>query len=105
MVAFKIKYLFKLRRPCDNCPFLKEGSIELRPGRLEDIIETIKDDRTTFHCHKTLRRAQKQEVLCAGAMIYLEKLNRPSIMMRLGRSSNVYDVTKLKPHFDKVIDV
>jgi len=38
--------LFKLRRPCANCPFLKQGAIELAPGRLDGIVETlVSDDR------------------------------------------------------------
>lgn len=78
--------LFKLRKPCANCPFLKSGAIELRPGRLAGIIENlVDDDHSTFFCHKTVSRADNQhldtgeylpvgtESMCAGAMIYLEK--------------------------------
>ncbi|MDF5404448.1 hypothetical protein P3681_25155, partial [Vibrio parahaemolyticus] len=31
----------RLKKPCANCPFRKEGAIELAPGRLEGIINDI----------------------------------------------------------------
>ncbi|HBX5175140.1 TPA: hypothetical protein MH391_21585 [Klebsiella pneumoniae] len=31
----------RLKKPCANCPFKKEGAIELAPGRLEGIINDI----------------------------------------------------------------
>jgi hypothetical protein len=110
---------FKLRRPCNNCPFLKEGAIDLMPGRLDGIIDTlVSDDYSTFQCHKTVHnsktggewdddgnyRASGEESMCAGAMIYLEKLGRPTVGMRLGRLLGAYTPTLLAPHFDSVID-
>ena len=48
-----IKQHFRLKKPCANCPFLKEGAIPLSRGRLEGIISTlIEDDQSTFQCHK-----------------------------------------------------
>lgn len=45
----------RLKKPCANCPFRKEGAIELVPGRLEGIInDIVENDMTTFHCHKTV---------------------------------------------------
>ncbi|WP_157657629.1 hypothetical protein [Burkholderia ubonensis] len=32
---------FKLRRLCENCPFRKNGAIQLAPGRLEGIVEHL----------------------------------------------------------------
>lgn len=41
--------MFRLKRPCENCPFLKEGAIELRPGRLQGIIDgLVNDDMSNF---------------------------------------------------------
>ena len=95
---------FKLRKPCSNCPFRKEGAIELRPGRLEGILDDLlANDRKTFPCHKTLQNddhldldedvedgtdSERQrpylqgEKMCAGAATYLMKLQRPSVGMR-----------------------
>ena len=111
--------LFKLKKPCKNCPFLKEGGIELREGRLEEIIKTItEDDMQVFHCHKTVHnnktggewndegnyKPSNLESLCAGYIIYLEKLKRPSVTMRIGRVLNMYKQEVLKKHFAIIID-
>lgn len=111
--------VFKLRRPCANCPFLKQGAIELAPGRVEGIIDTlVSDDHSTFYCHKTVHNgrtggdwdddgnyaASGQESMCAGAMIYLEKLGRPTVGMRVGRVLGIYSPDDLAPHFDAVIE-
>jgi hypothetical protein len=78
---------------------LKQGAIEPAPGRLDGIVETlVSDDRSAFHCHKTVHNgrtggewdeegnyaASGHESMCAGAMIYLEKLGRPTLRMRVG---------------------
>jgi hypothetical protein len=111
--------LFKLRRPCANCPFLKEGAIDLAPGRLAGIIRNlVVDDHSTFYCHKTVHggRARGQhlesgeyvasgdESMCAGAMIYLEKIGRPTVGMRLGSIVGIYSRDCLKAHFARIID-
>jgi hypothetical protein len=110
---------FKLRKPCSNCPFLKDGAIELNPGRVEGIIEDLLvDDHSSFYCHKTVHNdksggewdeegeyhATGKESMCAGAMIYLEKVGRPNVPMRLGRAYRIYSPDVLAPHFDKVIE-
>jgi len=110
---------FKLRRPCENCPFRKKGAIPLAPGRLEGIIELlVRDDHSTFQCHKTVYNAHTggewddngnylvsgQESMCAGAMIYLEKIGRPTVGMRLGCVFGQYDSERLLPAFGDIID-
>lgn len=69
------------KRPCSNCPFLCDhGAIELRPGRLDEIITgLLQDDMGTFVCHKTL---DTQRLTCAGAV--MEKLGRLPVIARLG---------------------
>lgn len=42
--------------------------------------------------------------MCAGAMIYLEKIGRSTVGMRLGRVLGKYDVERLSPAFGDVID-
>ncbi|RQQ47595.1 hypothetical protein [Burkholderia stagnalis] len=110
---------FKLRRPCENCPFRKNGAIQLAPGRLERIVEhLVSNDHSTFQCHKTVHNAHTggewdddgnyvasgQESMCAGAMIYLEKIGRPTVGMRLGRVLGRYDPERLLPAFGDIID-
>lgn len=98
--------MFRLRKPCGNCPFRKTGAIELQPGRLEGIVADLRDnDMSTFQCHKTVHNSKTggewseegdyepsgNEAMCAGAILYLEKIGRPSVGMRIGRVLGVYD--------------
>jgi hypothetical protein len=110
---------FRLKKPCANCPFLKCGAIDLAPGRLDSIIaQLVGDDHSTFQCHKTVHHkvtggqwdeeghyhSSGKESMCAGAIIYLEKMGRPTVGMRLGRVFGVYDPKVLAPHHDLVLD-
>ena len=88
---------YRLKKPCNNCPFLKKGAIALEPGRLQGIIDQLlTDDHATFQCHKTVHAetggdwdAEGQyhpsghEAMCAGAASYLLKRGRPTVGMRL----------------------
>jgi hypothetical protein len=103
--------LFLLKRPCANCPFLKVGAIELRPGRVAGIIAgLIADDESVFHCHKTTHHYDDEyepcgtESYCAGALIYLYKAGHPNVAMRLGQALGMFDPQALADSFDDVID-
>lgn len=88
----------RLKKPCANCPFRKEGAIELSSGRLQGIISSlVDDDQGTFQCHKTVHSSRGgewnddgeyipsgHESMCAGAAAYLMKKGRPTVMMRMG---------------------
>lgn len=103
---------FKLKRPCKNCPFLKEGGVPLAKGRLEGIIEDIGEKDMDFTCHKTIDyssqmveteegeetfvRDYERNQHCAGALIYLEKMNRPNQAMRLGERLGLYNRFELE---------
>lgn len=110
---------FKLHKPCKNCPFRKSGAIELAPGRFEGIVkQLVDDDQSTFLCHETVHNARSggewsdegeyfatgRESMCAGAMILLEKLGRPTVAMRIGRVLGEYDPARLQASFDTVIE-
>lgn len=49
---------FGMIKPCVDCPFLKEGAIELHPKRLEGIIKSLGDDMTHFLRHKTAHNSK-----------------------------------------------
>jgi len=70
---------------CDNCPFLDDGKkMHLRPGRVDSIKSALlRDDRETFNCHKTTHNKKIDKKMCYGAILFLEKRNRPNIIMRL----------------------
>ena len=108
-----IESAFALKKPCANCPFLKEGAIELCEGRLEGIIQDIsEDDYSGFMCHKTVHskvggewtededgettyHASGRESQCVGALVYLEKIGRPNVRMRLGQAFGAYNPDKM----------
>lgn len=107
MVIEELKRHYRMKRPCSNCPFLKEGAIELHPDRLPSIIDgLVTDDYSTFQCHKTVHSAQGgewdeddegntaykpsgHESMCAGAAAYLMKHRRPTVGMRMAFAFDV----------------
>lgn len=107
--------MFRLKRPCGNCPFRKTGAIELRPGRLQGIVnDLLVDDWSSFSCHKTVypdheagsssNQPTTRESMCAGAAIYLQKVGRPSVAMRLAQSVGILNPKDLDAQASTVID-
>ncbi|KZX57958.1 hypothetical protein A3709_20315 [Halioglobus sp. HI00S01] len=88
---------YRIKAPCSNCPFKKEGAIDLAPGRLDGIVDALlSDDTTTFLCHKVVHskaggawsddgdyQQSGSEAMCAGAAAFLMKIGRPTVGMRL----------------------
>ena len=85
-----------MTRPCDMCPFLKT----MKEFSLSRLIEFARGE---FHCHKTGGMDEEESKFipsdnslhCAGALIFLEKRNRPHQMMRICERLGMYDRTKL----------
>lgn len=83
---------YKLKRPCANCPFRREGGIPLRPGRIREIAGMMLDSQGgSFPCHRTVDqddREESSEQHCAGALAFAHKQyvmpQLARIMMRLG---------------------
>lgn len=108
---------FDLTKPCGNCPYRTDRPFYLCPERTAEILDAITDGQQTFACHKTVdydaedddeesagdgRHTTKTQH-CAGALILLEKLERPNQMMRIAERLGLYDRRKLKmdaPVFD-----
>ncbi|MEX3984295.1 hypothetical protein AB4Y45_35650 [Paraburkholderia sp. EG287A] len=118
--AYDPENFFKLKKPCENCPFRADAAaIPLEPGRLQHIIERlVYQDGGTFHCHKTAYHpklkgtwesgryvASGNESMCAGAMIYLEKISRPTVAMRIGVLTGLYDPEVMRAQMDAVVEV
>ncbi len=98
---------YDMTTPCDACPFLKKMAYgpKNRGGFQEDRLEEFAS--TEFHCHKTgqvdegdpdssgdfIPTPDSQH--CAGALIYLEKRERPHQMMRICERLGKYDRRKL----------
>ena len=87
---------YTMTTPCDACPFTAGSGFEL------DSLEEHASGE--FACHKTCdlneddeyeAKANGKSLHCAGALIFLEKQNRPHQMMRISERLRMYDRTKL----------
>jgi len=104
---------YGLTKPCAKCPFRKDITPYLRKARVREIERSLA--RAEFPCHQTTKHDDEGEqvrtggeVHCAGALILLEKLNRPSQMMRISERLGMYDASKLDmdaPVFDSFRDM
>lgn len=113
---------YSLKKPCKNCPFLKEGGIELSPGRVEGIIDDLVTGRSSsFSCHKTVHskhggewaegedgeevyKSSGNEKQCAGSLIMMEKMGKRTQLMQVMQRFGQYKPEALIPHHDLVID-
>lgn len=112
---------YALKKPCKNCPFLKdrESAIELQPGRVEGIIESLIDgSASSFACHKTTHsgewvetddgeetyQSSGKERQCAGSLAVLEKIGRRTQLMQVMGRMGAYHPEQYIPLFDLVID-
>lgn len=89
------------QRPCVDCPFLKKNAEFYGLRRLYEF------SSGSFPCHKTAElveddehgisefRAKKDSIACAGALIFREKRNAPSQMMKIAERLGLYDRTIL----------
>lgn len=89
---------YTLTKPCDACPFSKKMAHGFSIKRLRELAGSGQ-----FPCHKTAAeheesgefRATEKSVHCAGALIFLEKREQPSQMMRIAERLGIYDRSKL----------
>lgn len=92
--------MFKLRRPCANCPFrLGQGKLFGFPRlRLHEIATA-----PAFQCHKTVDYSGDQPdsgehpQQCAGLMAVLNRDGRPNQIMQVAQRFGQLDPTKLDP--------
>lgn len=102
---------YTLTTPCKNCPFRSDIQPYLTTARAQNISDDLDD--ATFYCHKTLDydRAEEDTLddegpddsriignrarACAGAMILMEKEERPNNPMRVAERLGIYDHTRL----------
>lgn len=93
---------FDLRTPCKNCPFSRRQRGFLTAARAAEILEGITTGDGTFSCHKTVEYGEgdgedtpgedgPNTFHCAGALIFLEKLEMPNQMMRIAERLGYYD--------------
>jgi len=92
---------FGLVRPCDNCPFLKDGGIRLHPHRAREIAQSQVDHQGgSFPCHKTTVETADSDgdlvegpgtQYCGGALAFAVKLDRYNQLQRIAISLHLFD--------------
>jgi hypothetical protein len=93
MPGHNMKYT--MTQPCVTCPFRRNNVGFLTEGGATRIATDLINDRP-FSCHQTDRTPQFVEPQhCAGALIVLEKMQRPHLAMKLGHHLGLYDPSKL----------
>jgi hypothetical protein len=94
-----------IKKPCKNCPFRKEGAIELREGRLEEIVGFLKEsDGHNFYCHKTAHQPGVEESMCMGSAVYMLKERRPSVALRFALATRMLALNDLQEMNDIIIE-
>lgn len=94
---------FDLTKPCAKCPFRTDCLKGwLGKARATEITTGISDLQQTFACHETVVHDDDGEPIndseqshCAGAVILLEKLDRPNQWMRWMERIGFYDRRKM----------
>ena len=87
---------YTLTKPCPKCPFRSDIRPYLRPARVREITESLA--RGEFPCHETVAYNDdgegvitKKSQHCAGALIVIERMERPSQMIRIMERLGFYD--------------
>jgi len=92
---------FDLKAPCAQCPFRTDVVPYLTPERAEEIVAGITEGDGAFVCHKTLKHVDGElqehddSKHCAGALILLERVDRPNQVMRIAERLGLYNRTGL----------
>jgi hypothetical protein len=98
---------FKLKKPCNNCPFSRTALKGwLGESRSTEIANGLLEGKT-FPCHKTTKRNEDMpdtEQHCAGALIMIEKMGVPHQMMQIAERLGLYDNKDLQLGADVVDD-
>lgn len=91
--------MFKLMRPCVNCPFRRGQGELFQLQSLQEIVEA-----TAFQCHKTVDYDKGSEgrhgdhpQQCAGLMAVLHREKRPNQIMQVAERLGRFDPSKLDP--------
>lgn len=98
---------FDLKKPCDNCPFLRDNrAVRLKPVRAFQIgSQMLSWNGGSFACHKTTvcdeggeedgSRCETSETQhCAGALIFNIKNQADVQLLRLAEGVGLYDPRK-----------
>src|SRR5476649_2648599 len=93
--------MFKLKTPCADCPFRKEGGV--RHGGLPAFAYAsyfVQGDGATFPCHRSVpartergswSKWQDGQVMCAGGLILAEKVHMRSRTIQACINTGAHD--------------
>lgn len=103
---------YALKTPCRDCPFRSDIEPYLRPGRAQEIAQTLLDGGG-FACHKTVDYSDSLDDLesesygqgrvtadsqqCAGALATMERGGHMGQQARIAARLGLYDPEQLKP--------
>ena len=75
--------LFALSQPCKDCPFVPDRFRGLRPSRVREILDGLRQYDGTFHCHKTTMKEDTPVSVCAGSVLLVTREGWPNLNMQL----------------------
>jgi len=92
-------------RPCNDCPFLRDGGIRLTRDRVKEIARGQLDTQgASFACHKTTgvlgKLPREKDLQCAGGLIFAEKQGAANQITRIMGRLGLYDPDQLRPWHD-----
>jgi len=110
-MGMTVEQQFALTRPCVDCPFKAGRNFPLQPGRRQQIIEDLADQRhSTFHCHKSVYRKSglgedpNSRQHCAGAIAVLRNMGRDTQAAQLATRLRIIPWDHYEEAKQEVID-
>jgi len=98
--------MFRQMKPCSDCPFLREGGVRHGAAATADYASYfLHPVGATFPCHASVPKDDPRsdwsgwregQTLCAGGLIFAEKLGKRNGIARLGIARGWYDPGKLE---------
>ena len=105
--------MFRQKQPCRDCPFLKQGGVRHGIKAVLDYASYfVLEPPVTFPCHETRYQGQDNstmqpwragQTICAGGLIFAEKVKRPNTLLRLAAKVGWYKPEELRGR-DTVVD-
>lgn len=85
--------LYVCSRECDTCIFRRGNLMDLRPGRLRDVIETNLREGSAPTCHRTLYEdPEHRHAICRG---FFDRLVNKSMPLLLAEHMGI--ITYIEP--------
>lgn len=104
-----------LKTPCKDCPFRAGVDLHLGQGRIEGIIESLKDDWHAFQCHKTTHKGEwsedgdtyiptGEESVCMGSLAYMHREGYLPVIARVALMTKKISLEDIKGSYPLLIE-